>query len=74
MAAAKAAGLGSGGAQTGAAPENVARDQFSVPLYVVPMQMDLDLKGFRDPDRCQFNFSLRDLPLWPELVRGQLVE
>lgn len=69
-----AAMRGSADARSGPAPENVARDDRTVTVWVVPTSGELELKTFREADRLSLAFPLRNLPVLPEMIRSMLVD
>lgn len=62
-------------AATGAAPPGGAgRDEHSIELGCVPLDLTVSLNGFRTADKVSFELALADLPIPPELVRSMLIE
>jgi hypothetical protein len=63
-----------GEARKGPAPENVARDDRTITVWVVPTAGSLDLKTFRESDKLSLTFPILNLPILPELIRSMLVD
>jgi len=60
---------------TGAAPPGGAgRDDHSIELGIVPLDLNVSLNGFRTADKVAFEMALADLPIPPDIVRSMLVE
>jgi len=71
-AAASAAGTAAPGAA--AAPLGKSRTDNSVQICVVPVDLTLNLDGFRTAAKLTFGVQLSDLPIAPEIVRAMFVE
>ncbi len=75
LALAGAAGALSGASLTeAAAPNNTARDPFTVVLSVVPTDVSVSKRGFRTAAKCKFSVPLDALPVAPDLIRSLFVE
>lgn len=57
-----------------APPNDVPKDDLSFEISVVPLELSVELNSFRIADKMQATFSLRDLPLHPNILRACLVE
>jgi hypothetical protein len=57
-----------------APPNDVPRDDQSIEVAVVPLDLEVELNSFRIADKLTASFALADLPIVPELVRSVLVE
>jgi hypothetical protein len=59
--------------ETSAGPKGKG-DEFSVDFVTVPMDMDLEDKGFREADALTASFPFQDMPLHPLIVKECAVE
>jgi len=57
-----------------AVPGNAGADDFAIELRVVPMEMNLQLNGFNQADKVEFEIPLANLPVPPDIVRSLFVE
>lgn len=58
----------------GAPPGGAPRDPLTIELGIVPMDMTLDLNGFRTADKLEVEVELADLPLPPDLARSLFID
>lgn len=57
-----------------AVPANAGADDHSIELRVIPMEMNLQLNGFNQADKVDFEIPLANLPVPPDIVRSLFVE